>query len=164
MTTEVLRSMLYRGSDITREVKWIIFDEVHYMRDRERGVIWEETIIFAPKNARMVFLSATLPNAFQFARWVTKLHDYPTHVVYTDHRPTPLLHYAFPRGGKKPLLVVDAQRNLHEGNFRLLTDELERLGAAGPRAAAAAEGAAAEAGEVVVETEACRVAMPARTC
>jgi ATP-dependent RNA helicase DOB1 len=68
MTTEVLRSMLYRGSDITREVKWIIFDEVHYMRDRERGVIWEETIIFAPKNARMVFLSATLPNAFQFAQ------------------------------------------------------------------------------------------------
>ena len=127
MTTEVLRSMLYRGSDITREVKWIIFDEVHYMRDRERGVIWEETIIFAPKNARMVFLSATLPNAFQFAQWVTKLHSYPTHVVYTDHRPTPLLHYAFPRGGKKPLLVVDAERNLHEGNFRLLTDELEKL-------------------------------------
>ena len=127
MTTEVLRSMLYRGSDITREVKWIIFDEVHYMRDRERGVIWEETIIFAPRNARMVFLSATLPNAFQFAQWVTKLHGYPTHVVYTDHRPTPLLHYAFPRGGKKPLLVVDAERNLHEGNFRLLTDELEKL-------------------------------------
>jgi ATP-dependent RNA helicase DOB1 len=40
MTTEVLRSMLYRGSDISREVKWIIFDEVHYMRDRERGCGW----------------------------------------------------------------------------------------------------------------------------
>jgi len=128
MTTEVLRSMLYRGSDIIREVKWIVFDEVHYMRDRERGVIWEETILFAPKNARMVFLSATLPNAFQFAKWVTKLHEYPTHVVYTDHRPTPLLHYAFPRGGKKPLLVVDAERKgVHEGNFQLLVDELEKV-------------------------------------
>ena len=43
MTTEVLRGMLYRGSDVVREVKWIIFDEVHYMRDRERGVVWEES-------------------------------------------------------------------------------------------------------------------------
>ena len=45
MTTEVLRSMLYRGGDVIREVKWIIFDEVHYMRDRERGVVWEESSI-----------------------------------------------------------------------------------------------------------------------
>ena len=42
MTTEILRSMLYRGSEVMREVKWVIFDEVHYMRDRERGVVWEE--------------------------------------------------------------------------------------------------------------------------
>jgi len=45
MTTEILRSMLYRGSEITREVAWVIFDEVHYMRDKERGVVWEETMI-----------------------------------------------------------------------------------------------------------------------
>ena len=45
MTTEILRSMLYRGSEITREVGWVIFDEIHYMRDKERGVVWEETII-----------------------------------------------------------------------------------------------------------------------
>ena len=67
MTTEVLRSMLYRGGEVIREVRWIIFDEVHYMRDRERGVVWEESIVFAPKNARLVFLSATLPNALEFA-------------------------------------------------------------------------------------------------
>ena len=45
MTTEILRSMLYRGSEIIREVAWVIFDEVHYMRDKERGVAWEETMI-----------------------------------------------------------------------------------------------------------------------
>jgi len=45
MTTEILRMMLYRGSEIVREVAWVIFDEVHYMRDKERGVVWEETII-----------------------------------------------------------------------------------------------------------------------
>ena len=50
MTTEILRSMLYRGSEITREVAWVIFDEIHYMRDKERGVIWEETIILLNDN------------------------------------------------------------------------------------------------------------------
>ena len=50
MTTEILRSMLYRGSEIIREVAWVIFDEIHYMRDKERGVVWEETIIMLGTN------------------------------------------------------------------------------------------------------------------
>jgi ATP-dependent RNA helicase DOB1 len=45
MTTEILRSMLYRGSELMRQVAWVIYDEVHYMRDSERGVVWEESII-----------------------------------------------------------------------------------------------------------------------
>lgn len=73
MTTEIWRSMQYKGSELTREVAWIIFDEVHYMRDRERGVVWEESIVMAPKNARFVFLSATVPNAKEFADWVAKV-------------------------------------------------------------------------------------------
>lgn len=73
MTTEIWRSMQYKGSEITREVAWVIFDEVHYMRDRERGVVWEESIVMAPKNSRFVFLSATVPNAKEFADWVAKV-------------------------------------------------------------------------------------------
>ncbi|MCI02023.1 superkiller viralicidic activity 2-like 2-like [Trifolium medium] len=73
MTTEIWRSMQYKGSEVTREVAWIIFDEVHYMRDRERGVVWEESIVMSPKNARFVFLSATVPNAKEFADWVAKV-------------------------------------------------------------------------------------------
>ena len=42
MTTEILRGMLYRGSEVLKEVAWVIFDEIHYMKDRERGVVWEE--------------------------------------------------------------------------------------------------------------------------
>jgi superfamily II RNA helicase len=42
MTTEILRSMLYRGADIIRDIEWVIFDEVHYVNDAERGVVWEE--------------------------------------------------------------------------------------------------------------------------
>lgn len=53
MTTEILRSMLYKGSEITREIKWVIFDEVHYMRDKERGVVWEETMILLNPNVKI---------------------------------------------------------------------------------------------------------------
>ena len=62
MTTEILRSMLYRGSEVMRQVAWVIYDEVHYMRDKERGVVWEESIILLPHQVRFVFLSATIPN------------------------------------------------------------------------------------------------------
>ena len=79
--------------------------QVHYMQDRERGVVWEETIIFLPSETKMVFLSATLSNAAQFAAWVAALHRQPCHVVYTDFRPTPLQHYAFAPGGKGLHLV-----------------------------------------------------------
>ncbi|KAG6495454.1 hypothetical protein ZIOFF_043278 [Zingiber officinale] len=57
MTTEIWRSMQYKGSEVMREVAWIIFDEVHYMRDRERGVVWEESIVMAPRNSRFVHSS-----------------------------------------------------------------------------------------------------------
>uniref|UniRef100_A0A8R1DTJ8 Helicase ATP-binding domain-containing protein n=1 Tax=Caenorhabditis japonica TaxID=281687 RepID=A0A8R1DTJ8_CAEJA len=68
MTTEILRSMLYRGSEIIKEVGWVVYDEIHYMRDKERGVVWEETIILMNKKVKQAFLSATIPNARQFAR------------------------------------------------------------------------------------------------
>ena len=107
MTTEILRSMLYRGSEIMREVAWVVFDEIHYMRDKERGVVWEETIILLPRKVHYVFLSATIPNAMQFAEWIAHIHAQPCHVVYTDFRPTPLQHYLFPEGGQGIHLVVD---------------------------------------------------------
>lgn len=75
-----------------------MYDEVHYLRDSERGVVWEESICLAPKKCRMAFLSATLPNAAEFASWVAGVHASPCHVVYTDYRPTPLQHYIFPAG------------------------------------------------------------------
>ncbi|KAM1225981.1 hypothetical protein PS2_044169 [Malus domestica] len=118
MTTEIWRSMQYKGSEITREVAWIIFDEVHYMRDRERGVVWEESIVMAPKNARFVFLSATVPNAKEFADWLAKIHRQPCHIVYTDYRPTPLQHYIFPSGGNGLYLVVDEKGKFREDSFQ----------------------------------------------
>lgn len=118
MTTEILRSMLYRGSEVMREVAWVVFDEVHYMRDKERGVVWEETIILLPHPVRYVFLSATIPNSMEFAEWVCDIHKQPCHVVYTDFRPTPLQHYLFPAGGEGLYMVVDEQSNFREDNFQ----------------------------------------------
>jgi ATP-dependent RNA helicase DOB1 len=82
-----------------------VYDEIHYLRDKERGVVWEESIIMAPKSCRFAFLSATIPNAKEFAEWIAKTHQSPCHVVYTDYRPTPLQHYIFPTGtgNYKPL-------------------------------------------------------------
>ena len=131
MTTEILRSMLYRGSEVMREVGWVIFDEIHYMRDKERGVVWEETIILLPDNVHYVFLSATIPNARQFAEWISHLHRQPCHVVYTDYRPTPLQHYIFPAGGDGIHLVVDEHGTFREENFSTAMAVLQNAGDAG---------------------------------
>ncbi|NXY11452.1 MTREX helicase, partial [Pteruthius melanotis] len=128
MTTEILRSMLYRGSEVMREVAWVIFDEIHYMRDTERGVVWEETIILLPDNVHYVFLSATIPNARQFAEWICHLHKQPCHVIYTDYRPTPLQHYIFPAGGDGLHLVVDENGDFREDNFNTAMQVLRDAG------------------------------------
>ena len=114
---QILRSMLYRGSEIMREVAWVIFDEIHYMRDKERGVVWEEAIILLPHTVRYVFLSATIPNAMQFCEWICRSHEQPCHVVYTDFRPTPLQHYLFPAGGEGIYLVLNEKGEFREDNF-----------------------------------------------
>ncbi|KAK7251471.1 hypothetical protein RIF29_34702 [Crotalaria pallida] len=122
MTTEILRGMLYRGSEVLKEVAWVIFDEIHYMKDRERGVVWEESIIFLPPAIKMVFLSATMSNATEFAEWICNIHKQPCHVVYTDFRPTPLQHYVFPMGGSGLYLVVDENEQFREDNFMKMED------------------------------------------
>ncbi|KAE8772626.1 hypothetical protein D1007_55354 [Hordeum vulgare] len=111
-----------RGSEVIKEVGWVIFDEIHYMKDRERGVVWEESIVFLPPAIKMVFLSATMSNATEFAEWICNLHKQPCHVVYTDFRPTPLQHYVFPIGGSGLYLVVDENGQFREDNFLKLQD------------------------------------------
>lgn len=128
MTTEILRLMLFRGSEIMREVGWVVFDEIHYMRDKERGVVWEETIILLPDKVHYVFLSATIPNARQFAEWIAHLHQQTCHVVYTDYRPTPLQHYIFPSGGDGLHLVLDERGNFKEENFNKAINSLHAAG------------------------------------
>ena len=147
---QILRSMLYRGSEIMREVAWVIFDEIHYMRDAERGVVWEETIILLPHTVRYVFLSATIPNAMQFAEWICKSHEQPCHIVYTDFRPTPLQHYLFPAGGEGIYLVVNEKGEFREDNFSKAMGMLqEKMGEdpADPRSGKGRKGKSKKGGE-----------------
>ncbi|KAI7836432.1 hypothetical protein COHA_009701 [Chlorella ohadii] len=125
MTTEILRSMLYRGSEVVRQLSLVVYDEIHYLRDKERGVVWEESIILAPQSVRFAFLSATIPNAREFADWVAKIHGSPCHVVYTDYRPTPLEHYVFPGGGDGLFLAVDSKGTFRDDNFAKAVAQLQ---------------------------------------
>ncbi|KAJ6251246.1 exosome RNA helicase mtr4 [Anaeramoeba flamelloides] len=124
MTTEILRNMLYRGSEIVREVQYIIFDEIHYMKDASRGVVWEEAIILSPKNAKFVFLSATIPNALEFAEWVAQTHNQPCHVVSTETRPVPLRYFLFPSSGDGLYLTLDENNKFYDNNFQKCMDLL----------------------------------------
>lgn len=89
MTTEVLRNMIYSGSDALRRVSVAILDEVHYLQDRFRGAVWEEVIIHAPAPIRLVCLSATVANADEFAAWVRERRG-TTSLIMSEHRPVPL--------------------------------------------------------------------------
>ena len=124
MTTEILRNMLFKGNEITKEIAWVIFDEVHYMRDRDRGVVWEETIILLSNKINYVFLSATIPNAREFGMWITKLKKQPCNVVYTSFRPTPLRHYLFPveNDNSNLYLVLDSVTAKKKGNKKLVEE------------------------------------------
>ncbi|KAL2653895.1 hypothetical protein R1flu_022023 [Riccia fluitans] len=98
MTTEILRSMLYKGADIVRDIEWVIFDEVHYVNDVERGVVWEEVIIMLPEHVNMVLLSATVPNTFEFADWIGRTKKKKIFVTGTMRRPVPLEHCLYYSG------------------------------------------------------------------
>lgn len=118
MTTEILRSMLYRGTEMLREVGCVVFDEVHYMRDKSRGVVWEETISLLPEGCQYVFLSATIPNAREFADWVQSIHPRTiVHVIHTNYRPVPLKHFIYPAGASSIFLTVDEKSTFRDDNF-----------------------------------------------
>lgn len=107
MTTEILRSMLYRGADLIRDVEFVIFDEVHYVNDQERGVVWEEVIILCPQHINLILLSATVPNTKEFADWVGRTKKKDIYVISTPKRPVPLEHFLY--AGKDLFKIVDAR-------------------------------------------------------
>lgn len=115
MTTEILRSMLYRGADLLRDVEFVIFDEVHYVNDLERGVVWEEVIIMLPEHVTLILLSATVPNTYEFASWVGRTKNKDIYVISTLKRPVPLEHYLW--ADKAMYKIVDAEKKFLDNGW-----------------------------------------------
>lgn len=120
MTTEILRSMLYRGADLIRDVEFVIFDEVHYVNDLERGVVWEEVIIMLPEHVTLILLSATVPNTQEFASWVGRTKKKDIYVISTAKRPVPLEHYLW--AGKDKFKIVDSNKRFLESGWKQADD------------------------------------------
>lgn len=116
MTTEILRSMLYRGADLIRDVEFVIFDEVHYVNDYERGVVWEEVIIMLPEHVSLILLSATVPNTYEFASWVGRTKQKDIYVISTPKRPVPLEHYLW--ADKNIHKIVDHEKKFIEKGWK----------------------------------------------
>jgi len=95
MTTEIYRNMLMTKDESISNVSYVIFDEIHFISDIERGTVWEESIIFSPKRVRFLCLSATIPNAREFAEWIEKIQEHKVDVVEFGTRAVPLTHYIY---------------------------------------------------------------------
>lgn len=106
MTTEIYRNMLLSKDESIEEVGYVVFDEIHFISDLERGTVWEESIIFSPDNVRFLCLSATIPNAKEFAAWIQKIKHHKVDVVTYNKRAVPLEHLFFDR----QLGVVNMQK------------------------------------------------------
>ena len=91
MTTEILRNMLFKSNKLIDELFCVIFDEVHYINDLDRGHVWEETILMLPSKIILVMLSATIENPENFANWLL-LKNKDVDLVGTKFRPVPLSH------------------------------------------------------------------------
>ncbi len=90
MTTEIFRNKVLDEPDSLKKYSWIIFDEVHYIDNPERGTVWEESLIFLPKHMNILALSATIPNIDKLAEWIQSIHNKPVKTVIEEKRPVPL--------------------------------------------------------------------------
>ncbi len=95
MTTEIYRNMLVSGDPLLNQVRYTIFDEVHYLSDYERGTIWEESIIFSPDDVKFLCLSATIPNANEFAGWIKSIKGHYVDVIDWAERVVPLKYLLY---------------------------------------------------------------------
>lgn len=125
MTTEILLHMLYNGAPLIQDLEWVIFDEVHYVNDSERGHVWEEVFIMLPENIRLVLLSATVPNVVEFGDWLGATRKKVTSVIYTNKRPIPLQHYLYTGNNKQTIdnrfmFLGEAEKYLREGYAQAL--------------------------------------------
>ena len=128
MTTEILRNLLYKkgtttehlgltASISTEDLDAVIFDECHYINDKDRGNIWEETMILLPPHIQLVLLSATLDHPEYLAEWLGSLKKKRIHLIETQYRIVPLTHYLL-GPNEKFITLMDAKEVYHEKAYK----------------------------------------------
>ncbi len=127
MTTEIYRNSLFGSMDRIKKVGWVIFDEIHYLDDPERGTVWEEAILFTPQEIRILALSATVPNIQQLSDWIQQVHERPIAVVEESHRPVPL-HFIFQCQGQifDDVKKLRAEGYMNRDNWKISSRDRRR--------------------------------------
>lgn len=143
MTTEILMNYLFTSTtnaddsesqnalqfqiDVQNDLACVVFDEVHYINDADRGQTWEKTILMLPRHIQMVMLSATIDNPQGFARWCEKGDIEPdakcVYLASTNHRVVPLSHYGFlttNEGVFKTIRDKETQKEIRDNSNKLL--------------------------------------------
>lgn len=139
MTTEIFRNLILEESPRLADVAYVVFDEIHYLDDPERGTVWEECLILAPQSIQCLCLSATVPNVHELAAWMSSVRGTRFEVIEEHHRPVPLKYELFsPRYGvvalrdvrrmfkRKPQQRMKYLRNNRQGPGRLVQTVLDQ--------------------------------------
>jgi len=109
MTTEILRNMLLGGEKL-ENLAAVVIDEIHFLDDKDRGTVWEEVLIYLPDHVRIVGLSATLSNLYDFADWLSEVREAKVHVVIEEQRAVPLqFQIATKERGLVPASEIDQE-------------------------------------------------------
>ncbi len=117
-TTEILRNHLYDAMHLGEMLltDLVVLDEAHFLGDPDRGVVWEEIMIYLPARIPLLMLSATIGNAHQIADWLTGIRSTKCRLIEETQRPVPLFHlFLHPSGTLLPLFGNDR----HEGRTRI---------------------------------------------
>ena len=127
MTTEILLNILFKptnsllNSSINIDsIGAVIFDEVHYINDPDRGKVWEQTLVLLPSRVNLILLSATVDKADKMAEWLGNIKQKPIHLITTLTRVIPLKHYFWMPEDNNMLEIIDEHGNFH--NY----DEIKR--------------------------------------
>ena len=128
MTTEIFRNALFEESGRFDDARFLIFDEVHYINDLERGTVWEESILFAPRTMQLVCLSATMPNVDELAEWIGAVRGSEVAVVREMRRPVPLRYYISCAGRLVPLAQLEGAMRRRSADGKLRARYRDRRG------------------------------------
>lgn len=128
MTTEILRNLLFKKGSATESVgatsvmsldglDSVVFDEVHYINDTDRGHVWEETLILLPPTVKLILLSATLSSPIGFAKWLGESKKTRVWLISTLWRAVPLEHYVL-EGSSERRLIYDSKEKFYDDTYK----------------------------------------------